>query len=119
MAATYHLLCFDCRRYLSLGKVFWVGEDGAPLGEVRVQGVYFQPERRWRSRDEQFSRAIEGFLIRHRNHELRFVPEGVDELLETSGAGAVPVELDEILAPDESVGVNEEAELQRWRERLK
>lgn len=119
MAATYHLLCVDCLCYLSLGKVYWYTEEGAPLDGVRAQGVYDAEAGRWAARDETFGQAIEGFLIRHRNHELRFVPEGVDEMLEEQRKAPVEsLEVEDVVEPIDAVGINAEQELDLWRRRL-
>lgn len=118
MASTYHLLCFDCRRYLSLGKLYWLSSEGAPLGEIRLDGVYDAQRKRWTARDDLFGRAIEGFLIRHRNHEIRFVPEGVDELLETPAGAVQPLEAEVVVAPQQEGDVDPSGELEDWRRRL-
>lgn len=113
MASTYHLLCFDCRQYLSLGKVYSVSEDDE-LHEWRLQGVYDEERGVWVSRDELFGRAVEGFLIRHRNHEIRFVPEGVDELLDTPNSSVQPVKVEEVVGPAPAIDVNADRELREW-----
>src|SRR5687768_6857809 len=101
----------NCLIYLSLGKVFSRLEDGAPLGEVRLQGVYDETRKSWASRDELFGRAIEGFLIRHRNHEIRFVPEGVDELLESETSPVHSVDVNDVVSPGEAIDVDPGIEL--------
>lgn len=117
MASTRHLLCFDCGRYLSLGKMYSHDENGAPLGEIRIQGIYDQNARDWHSRDELFARVLEGMLIRHRGHELRFVPEGVDELLEAvMGRSIEPLQIQDVISPKGDL--DPEEELTAWRERL-
>ncbi len=115
--STYHLLCFDCWQYLSLGKVYCVFKGGEQH-EWRMQGVFNEERRSWVSREQLFGRAVEGFLIRHRNHEIRFVPEGVDELLDTpiSCVGALDVE--EVVAPSAAIDVDADGELQEWASRL-
>ncbi len=92
-------------------------ENGAPLGEIRIQGVYDQNGRDWHSRDELFARVLEGMLIRHRGHELRFVPEGVDELLETvAGRSVEPLDVQDVISP--MGDVDPEKELAAWKDRL-
>jgi hypothetical protein len=115
MAITYQFACIDCRQYLSLGKISWLDETGRPLGELTIDGVYDQDRRRWFKRDETFGRTVEGFLIRHRNHELRVVPEGVDELLSAGGAVFERVVPAQLVAPPEDGTVDPEGELESWK----
>ena len=117
MAATYHLICLDCSVYLSPGKVYSVTERGEHLGEVTVDGVYDPRDKRWHRRDEVFGCAMEGFLFRHRNHELRFVPEGVDELLDTVEKEVESLALDNVLSPNVDE-FDPASELDEWRRRL-
>lgn len=117
MAGTYHLICVDCRAYLSLGKVHWQSESGEALDEVTIDGVFDPVERVWHRRDELFGRTVEGFLIRHRNHELRFVPEGVDEILEDGGDVFTPLDPQDVLWPTVECKVDPEREMAEWRRR--
>ncbi len=117
MASTYHLLCFDCRSYLSFGKVYRVSSDGSELPETTMDGVYDSQQKRWRTRDEFFGRVVEGFLIRHRNHEIRFVPEGVDELLDTPTTCVNALDAENVVSPRDD-NVDAARELANWRQRL-
>jgi hypothetical protein len=119
MAATYHLLCIDCRRNLSLGKVYSVASDGRPLPATTLDGVYDATSRSWRRRDDFFGTAIEQFLIRHRNHHLSFVPEGVDELLESPWRPMVESVDETELVPGEVIDVDASEELAEWERKLK
>ena len=118
MAATYHLLCMDCRLYLSLGKVYSFDAHGKALDGVTLDGLFDETSRRWRKRDDVFGRGLELFLIGHRNHELRFVPEGVDELIETRDSPVSPVSLEEVLAGSMATEPDSELELAEWRKKL-
>lgn len=118
MAHTYHLLCFDCGVYLSMGKVHSIAEESTHLETATFDGVYEERSEERHKRDEIFGRAIEAFLIRHRNHELRFVPEGVDELLESASRSVRAVETQELLSPCD-VAYDAEAELARWHSSLR
>ena len=119
MASIYHLLCFNCRIYLSLGKVYWSDEAGCALPETTLDGVFDEEGRAWHRRDELFGRAIEAFLLFHRNHELRFVPEGVDELLDTPESEVSPVDVGSILLDRSAGRPDAEVELENWRALLK
>jgi hypothetical protein len=118
MAATYHLMCMDCGRYLSVGKVYWKSPTGAALGETTFDGIYDPGNKTWRKRDEMFGRTVEAFLIRHRNHELRFVPEGVDELLDTPERGFEPVDPGE-LTRQPGGEPDPESELEAWKSKVR
>ncbi|WP_017327377.1 hypothetical protein [Synechococcus sp. PCC 7336] len=82
MSRDYMLICFNCKTYLSFGKVYEEDKNGNLLDDITFDGIFEDKTRRWHKRDEFFGRVMEKFLILHRNHELRFVPEGVDEMLE-------------------------------------
>ena len=84
MAKPYHLICFDCKLYLSLGGLYWRTQQDEILRDPTVAGIQTVADDFRHRRDELFAHVIEKFLIIHRNHELRFVPEGVDELLEAT-----------------------------------
>jgi hypothetical protein len=118
MARTYHLLCFDCRCYLSLGKVFWATGDGSEPIDITFQGVYDAQSKTWRKQDVFFGRVMEAYLIQHRNHELRLVPEGVDELLDTELSMVSPVDALELLRAQGTIRADAPAELQDWAARL-
>ncbi len=73
MSHTYHLLCKECKTLLDLGKIANTSEAGAPqpwsftgwrdlATGSRVEGA-------------QLGKAIERFLIIHRNHRLQTVSE--------------------------------------------
>lgn len=119
MGCTYHLFCFECLCYLSFGKLYWVDEAGNSLDTTTFDGIYDAEQRKWRKRDAYFGRAIEAFLIQHRNHEIRFVPEGVDELLEKHVEEIVSLEAEDLFQTHGIVGVDSEAELASWSSRLK
>lgn len=74
--------------------------------------------RRWHKRDEYFGRVIEKFLILHRNHELRFVPEGVDEFLEDDLGFTDDVEGDDLLKEKVEPEVDWWKEKEVWQEKL-
>ena len=116
MAGTYHLLCLDCLVYLSLGKVYSADKTGRPLGRTTFDGVHDPIDGCWHRQDAVFGRATECFLIGHRNHELRFVPEGVDELLDTPTRVVEEMELGDLFAQD-GPEPDPEEELRGWSER--
>lgn len=118
MAKTYDLLCIDCRRYLSFGKVYWRDAEGLRIGQVTFDGIYDPQDHAFHKRDEFFGRVVEKFLITHRNHELRFVPEGVDELLEDECNIFEPDDAHELLA-QEGVAPDWEKELVEWNRKLR
>lgn len=109
-------MCVECRCYLSLGEVYWRDEKGKPLGETRLEGVFSTEDGRPHSRDEFFGRVLEKYLLIHRNHELRFVPEGVDELFETDAESVDAVEAQDVLRLPE-VQPDGEVELQSWTQK--
>jgi hypothetical protein len=108
----------DCGRYLSVGKVHWRSPTGHLLGEITFDGVYDPGSETWGKRDELFGRTLEAFLIGHRNHELRVVPEGVDELLETPERGFEPVDPGE-LTKQPGLEPDPESELDAWRSKVR
>jgi hypothetical protein len=65
-----------------MGKVYSLDVNGAELEDATFDGAFDVAARCWHRRDAFFGKVIEKFLIHHRNHEIRFVPEGVDEYLE-------------------------------------
>ncbi|WP_438029771.1 hypothetical protein [Sorangium sp. So ce233] len=114
MGIGYELVCVDCKRSIEMGKVYWRDESGTPLESTTFDGVFDRANMRWRKRDEFFGRAIEAFLIQHRNHEIRFVPEGVDELIATGGEIVEPIEPDEIIAAQKTVFPDPAQDLKDW-----
>jgi hypothetical protein len=117
MASDYLLMCVECREYLHCGKVYSYGENEA---RVRPQFDGLMSVSTWsrHRRDEGFGLAIERFFIRHRNHELRFCPEGVDELLEKTGDEFKSLTMEDVDGY-QFEEVDAEHELKLWRERLK
>ena len=114
MSEVYLMTCFDCRVALSLGKLFSHDETGRYLGAYTLQGlaVVAADGQRTFVRDESYLQAVEGFLIHHRNHEIRLVPEGVHELLEPP---AVSLDPEEVSLPNDEINVSPEQELMAWR----
>lgn len=118
MANNYHLICFDCRQSLSFGKVFWIDKAGRKLPVPSFDGVFDMAHREWHKRDAFFGEVMERFLIRHRNHELRFVPEGVDELLEGSLGYIEDVDADVIRNSRVDPEPDWDEELAEWQRRI-
>jgi len=118
MGIEYELLCVDCRQYLEMGKVYWLDRNGEPLDCATFDGVIDRRSMQWHKRDEFFGRTIECFLIQHRNHELRFVPEGVDELIAQDNGDVVPIDPDEIIAGQSRVFPDPGVELDGWTRKL-
>ena len=118
MARNYLLICKTCQVSLSMGKAYWLAEDGSPLDDVTFDGVFSMAERKWHKRDEFFGRVLEKFLILHRNHELIFVPEGVDEYLEDYIGYIQDVDSKEILNEKVEPEVDWWEELQMWRRKV-
>lgn len=119
MAHSYQLVCFDCKVSLSFGKVYTCETSKVSRGEVRTDGLYDDVQKTWRRHDQFFGQVFERFLLLHRNHALRFVPEGVDELVESS-IGFIPdVSPNEVLLTELAEDVDAESELDRWKLRLK
>ena len=120
MAATYILMCRECRQYLSLGKLHFTESPISGDSRPAIQGIYDDRDRQWHIGDKVFSDCLAIFLIVHRNHTLMFVPEGVDELIEESDMGAMfdTMEPSILEANASSVEFDAEAELERWRQNL-
>jgi hypothetical protein len=119
MAGDYIFACFDCRVYLHLGKVCWLDSNNQPLDDVHVEGIIdheFGVPRQ--NRNERFARTLEAFLIAHRNHELRFVPEGVDEMLEKSLGFFHGCSIQEVIAAARKAHIKWTAEKQAWEDKL-
>ena len=60
---------------------------------------------------------LEAFLIVHRNHELRFVPEGVDEILEDT-LGIFRGTHPEVIEEAKQAKVNWTAEKHEWQQMI-
>jgi hypothetical protein len=118
MLSDYLLICLDCRIALYFGNVSWIDKDENPLEDVTFQGIFDTKNRQWHKRDEYFGRCLEKFLILHRNHELRFVPEGTDEILEETVGTIQEIESDELLEKKVAIEVNGREEKQMWLKRL-
>jgi hypothetical protein len=101
-----------------MGKAHSRSTDGSPLQAWRLDGVHDREGNAWHSRDAYFGEVVEAFLLQHRNHELRFVPEGVDELIETWASGVEPVEAADLLRQQSGVEVDADVELREWTKRL-
>ncbi|WP_437740788.1 hypothetical protein WMF39_34715 [Sorangium sp. So ce1504] len=119
MGIGYELVCVDCKRSLGMGKIYWQDESGAPLESTTFDGVFNRATRQWHKRDEFFGRTIEAFLIQHRNHEIRFVPEGVDELIETGDEIVELLDPDEIIAAQNAVFPDPDQDLKEWEHKYR
>ncbi len=108
----------DCSRYLSFGKVYSFDEHGKPLGATVYDGLYEKETGKRHKADDFFGRVMEAFLILHRNHEIRFVPEGVDELLETPSRPVEAMDPSTLVGGQATIDLDPEAELQAWAGRL-
>ena len=69
-------------------------------------------------RDEIFGRAIEKFLIAHRNHRLVFAAEGLDEMLEGDIPQGPYVDADELLSLEIDPLPSPSEELRTWAKKL-
>lgn len=118
MSRDYHLMCLDCRIYLYMGKIYSMDDNGHLLEDVTFDGVFDDDERKWHKRDIYFGKVMEKFLIAHRNHELRFVPEGVDELLENKLGFISNVESNDVLKNKIVPEVNWGKEKEDWEQKL-
>ena len=118
MADTYNLTCFDCRESISLGKIYCFDSEGKPLDDFTCDGVWDRRSSTWNRQNELFGRAIEKFLILHRNHELRFVPEGVDELFESTLGFINDVDADEVIARPVDPEPDAVMERESWKEKI-
>ena len=121
MAAEDHLLCIECREYLSFGKVFWVEmRDGIAIRIPHTCQGAIGMHRASAERDNaRYVRVVESFLIKHRNHELRFAPEGVDELLSERIGQFRMVDPENLLVEEIAPDPNSELELDLWKDRSK
>jgi hypothetical protein len=73
MSYTYHLVCIDCRVILDLGKIIAIDEDGR---DIPWQfGGWIDLDTHERLEAASLDSAVERFLILHRGHELRVVPD--------------------------------------------
>jgi hypothetical protein len=104
---------------LHLGKIIRFDSNRKPLGDAYLEGVVEHHSAVPRhSRDEYFARAVEAFLILHRNHELRVVPEGVDEMLEkTLGYFHAP-SVQEIITEAKGTPVDWTGEKRMWQAKI-
>ncbi|MEP7288935.1 MAG: hypothetical protein ABI947_24545 [Chloroflexota bacterium] len=93
-------------------------DNGHLLEDVTFDGVFDDDERKWHKRDIYFGKVMEKFLIAHRNHELRFVPEGVDELLENKLGFISNVESNDVLKNKIVPEVNWGKEKEDWEQKL-
>ena len=84
MSHTYHLLCVDCREVLDLGKVVNLSEDAEPIPWT-AGGWRDQATGEWLKGAELWN-LVERFLILHRGHELRNVPESFLDSVDPEGS---------------------------------
>jgi hypothetical protein len=115
MGITYALVCIDCCLSLDLGKMYSVEQDGTSHDETRLQGVYDTQSGSFHARDQLFGRVIEGFLIRHRNHLLRFSWSQIDELYDGLGADIKALDIADVLSPSPDETDSIEEEIAAWK----
>jgi hypothetical protein len=94
--------------------VYSVSQNEELLDIFTFDGVFADRDRIWHKRDEFFGQVIERYLILHRNHELRFVPEGVDEILEDTLGFIRDIQVEELFSISVS-DINWWKELQHWK----
>lgn len=106
MSRNYLLASLDGKRTLSFGKVYWMDEQGVELEDVVFDGLYEFEKRQWHRLDTYFVKAVEQFLEMHREQEIRFVPEGVEQFLEDSIGFVEDMESDDLVSMRPNVSEN-------------
>ena len=101
-----------------MGQIYWKSTGNEPLDDPTFFGVYLRADGKVHKRDEVFGRAMEKFLIAHRNHHLMFAPEGLDEMLEGEMPEGPYVEADELLSLEIDPLPSPSEELSAWAKKL-
>lgn len=83
MSYTFHLLCVDCLNVFDLGKVVTLDSEGLPV-PPRYGGWRDQSTGDWLE-GSQLHELIAQWLLLHRGHEIRLVPEEFLDLADPGG----------------------------------
>lgn len=82
MSVCYSLVCFDCKVELSFGKLYDYDENNHELEYPHMMGIRDWKTDEYHIDDSYFCECLTRFLVVHRNHELRFVPDIIDGVFE-------------------------------------
>jgi hypothetical protein len=82
MSSAYHLACVDCAEAILLGKVVQMDESGRAV-DPHFAGWSDEPA--YREHAAGFARILMRFMIHHRCHELRVLPENLIDEVDPEG----------------------------------
>lgn len=83
MSHTYHLVCVDCREVLDLGKLLSMDEAGSAI--PWTWGGWLDQTTGARIAGASLWKVVEKYMILHRGHELRIIPEACLTQIDPSG----------------------------------
>src|SRR6266487_1745029 len=119
MSRDYDIVCCTCRVVIGLGKIHNPTPDSPQPEKWAFGGVFLDADWREVGRhggDDVFCQVLQKFLILHRNHEIRVVPEGVSDYWEGTLGPFTPVEPEAILAAPLNPPLDWAAEREHWRQ---